>query len=334
MKNISKIDETTQNSYAVAFPPEATTIVYCQIGVQVPNDKSSQNIIEHMRNILSGNKIQPSHTDIAFHNEDDFTKNIIFICYFLHKQDYNDWRYSPSTNSLLNDEQYFCDQAGLWFESFYIDVNEFEGQYDRNNQKDGVSHFIDLEITNKYDYFGSMRDRMKASAWDNFSPSREQVNMTKQGDKISVYMPKNSCFVRTVQDLSEVTKHEKELYEDMVRPFLNKSIQELINTNEFGCLSIQCAREIDTFSRDKEIDSVLAYFQSLSHLEEWAKSDKTHLAMYGKYYHLLRKQNNKSAISLWHEVFILDGEQSEIFYIRCKETTGLLQTLYQANPMS
>lgn len=331
---MSKNHETTQNSYDVSFPPEIKTIVYCQIGVQVPNDTSSKHIIEQMKDILSESNIQPSHTDIALHNEDDFTKNIIFLCYFLHEHDYNDWRYSSAIKSLLNDEKYFCDQAGLWFESFSIDVDEFEGQYDRNNKKDGIAHFIDLEVTDKYDYWGSMRDRMKASKWDDFHPSQEQTSMTKQGDKISVYVPKNSCFVRTVQDLADVTTHERELYEDMVRPFLNKGIQELADTKEFGCLAIKCVDETDAFAMSKNIDSVLAFFQSLNLLEEWAKSDKTHLSMYGKYYQLLHEQNNESSLSLWHEVFMIDGEQSEIFYIRCKETTGLLRTLYQPEQSS
>lgn len=316
--------ETVVDSYTSVFPFGVTKLVFCQIGIQVPNTTNTKTVIEQIERIFLSNKVQPTHKDIALNKEDDSTKNIIFLCYFLHDNNYSCWRESSPIVSLLNGEHNFGDKSGIWFESFHIDINEFESSHSNKSKKDGVSHFTDLEVSKKHEYWGAMRDRLRASEWNSFPFSNERIGMTKAGEKTIVHLPSNSCFIRSVQDLSNTTTHEKKLYREMMRPVLNRGIHYLDNNVSSGCIGIKEVNEMNMCAENKDIQSTLAYFRSLKHLEKWSKSHKTHLSIYNEFFNLLSRQDNETFISLWHEVSILDDERTEIFYIRCKETTGLL----------
>ncbi|GAK04381.1 putative phenylacetaldoxime dehydratase [Geomicrobium sp. JCM 19037] len=324
MTNMPENHKTTHDSYTAVFPLDIESIMFIQMGIQIPSSTDTSPVISQVNALIDK---YPTHIDTAIHSEDKDTVNVLFLCYFKDIKVYDEWRNSPKIMTFLNGNHTISGRFGLSFEAFRIFIDEFETTHSSNSQRDGVSHFTPLEVSKKHEYWGAMRDRIPASVHQSFPGSNKKITVSTTEDKTFVHLPKNSCFIRTVQDLTDVSAEEKKLYEEMIRPVLHRGVQHLATDSNSGCLAIKGVEEVNTAGDKKDIHSVLAYFQSLDHLEQWSKSHKTHLSIYGTYFKLLKEQENKTSIRLWHEVCLLDDDRTEIFYLRCKSNTGLLRNV-------
>ena len=68
----------------------------------------------------------------------------------------------------------------------------------------------------------------------------------------------------------------------------------------------------------------LGYFLTLGHLEQWAASHPTHLAIFARFIAMLRQYKFKVGLRLWHEVSVLPQGDQIFEYINCNPATGLL----------
>ncbi|WP_409035782.1 phenylacetaldoxime dehydratase family protein [Pseudomonas corrugata] len=68
----------------------------------------------------------------------------------------------------------------------------------------------------------------------------------------------------------------------------------------------------------------LAHFDELAHLEDWAKTHSTHLAIFGGFMRYVRVLDFQVALRLYHEVSVIPADAQCFEYINCHPGSGLL----------
>lgn len=239
--------------------------------------------------------------------------------------DYTKWKQSAKIKKWIKEDsfkRYGTRITGFWYEILKIPAKYFESILAYNSNDEGVSNFLDLELCDAHEYWGAMRDRIPASAYNQFLSEGTNIRRTIYKDetstqKLSITVPDNICFIRTVQDLSKVSDAERKIYVEVMEPVLDEGIMFLSDELE-TCLDIKKVTEIDANADDLQITSVLAYFESLAALEKWASSHPAHLSIFNTYFDILKMQDGKSDVNLWHEVSVLKSEDVETFYCYCQ----------------
>lgn len=329
-KHMPKNHKTLNDSYIAAFPDDVHRFVFGQFSLQGKNLELKDVDLKSVQELFK-EKYGPTHIDIAWHTQSDDYTNIIFMVYWLHVEDYSKWKNSIKVKNWIEEDgfkQCGSQVSGFWYEILKIPVEYFESSYSGKSGQEGVSNFLDMQLCETHEYWGAMRDRIPASAYDQLLPKEENIQKNTHGDetsskKLSVTVPDYICFIRTVQSLANVSEEEKKMYLDVMEPVLDTGIKFLSNELE-SCIDIKKVTEISQNKDDLQTTSVLAYFDSLAVLEKWASSHPTHLSIYNTYFDILKMQGGKSDISLWHEVSVLKSEDVETYYCYCQPDTGLL----------
>lgn len=332
MKNMPKNHKTLNDSYITVFPEGVDRFVFGQFSLQGKNLELEGVDLKSVQEVFKG-KYGPSHIDIAWHTQSNNYTNILFLVYWLHVEDYIQWKDSPIVKKWIEEDGYKqCSSrvTGFWYEMLKIPVEYFESSHSGNSGKEGVSNFLKMQLSEVHEYWGAMRDRIPASAYDQLLS--QEINKQKKiyGDetsskKLSITVPDYICFIRTVQNLSNVSEEERQIYAEVMEPVLDTGIKFLSDILD-SCIDIKKVTEMSPNKDELQITSVLAYFKSLSALEKWAASHPTHLSIYGTYFKILKMQEGKSDISLWHEVSVLKSEDVETYYCYCQPDTGLLSS--------
>lgn len=334
-----KNHKTVNNSYTAIFPDNVDRFVFGQFSLQ-GKDLHIKDIDLRGVQELFEEKHGPTHVDIALHTQSNNYTNIIFLVYWLYVEDYTKWKQSAKIKKWIEEDgfqQYGPRITGFWYEILKIPAEYFESSHAYNSNDEGVSNFLDLQLCEAHEYWGAMRDRIPASAHDQFLPRESNLRKTickgeTSSRKLSVTAPDYICFIRTVQDLSKVSTSEGKIYEEVMEPVLDEGLKFLSGQFE-SCYDIKKVTEINPNKDERQITSVLGYFESLSVLEKWAASHPTHLSIYGTYFKVLKMHGGRSDINLWHEVSVLRSEDVETYYCYCQPDTGLLSSFVKNEKM-
>jgi len=68
----------------------------------------------------------------------------------------------------------------------------------------------------------------------------------------------------------------------------------------------------------------LAHFDELAHLEGWAKTHPTHLAIFGGFMRYVRALDFQVSLRLYHEVSVIPADAQCFECINCHPGSGLL----------
>lgn len=213
---------------------------------------------------------------------------------------------------------------------------------------------------------GSMRDRMAAAQTDpligekafpnnNNSSSSPELADKKQkiidtrSQRIHIPGRPNLAMIRSGQDWSNTTPHERSLYLDTMHPVLTKGMTFLRDHgSEVGCISnrfMTCTPKnpsssiitsqnntptttttctTTTTTTDRTFG--LAYFDDLTSLEGWSKQHRTHLDIFARFLSYAAELQNQVSLRLFHEVMVLKPEQQFFEYVGCHDGTGMLRS--------
>ena len=184
-------------------------------------------------------------------------------------------------------------------------------------------------------YWGSMRDRLPVGQTDSLTGTKafgkdspvENPDAT-ESKRIRVPGRENLAMIRSGQDWSNTSPHERKLYLDTMHPVLTKGMHFLRDEGEeVGC--IEC-RFMDVISKDglsgNPTDKTfgLAYFDDLSSLEGWSRDHQTHKDIFGRFIQYAGELQNNVSLRLFHEVMVLKPDQQFLEYIGCHDSTGML----------
>lgn len=319
--------EPMSNAWTAEFKKEQ--LVFAQFGIQAKQNIDISNYIdEFLKSFKLSNG--PIHLDRAIHYDIDDFINHIFLAYWDNDNSFKEWCKNPIIEKYWGQNSNISTDIGIWREVMFIPTNHIETIHSGENYNNGVSHFSPLKYTKVHEYWGAMRDRIPASKdrefnsryrKDNLQPITYKTNLKR----IKVHLPDNFCIIRTAQDWSECSEDERNTYLELVEPVL-KDGESYIRNNptDTGCLSSKFVYETTIDGEILDKSCTIAYFLSLSDLEEWAKTHPSHLSIYRTFHKMLKKHHNKTELVLWHEVSILKDDQAIFEYINCHSKTGLL----------
>ncbi|TQV77759.1 phenylacetaldoxime dehydratase family protein [Denitrobaculum tricleocarpae] len=219
---------------------------------------------------------------------------------------------------------------GIFREVFNVPLERFETLHSDPTHLVGVAHARE-EVTDPIDrhaYWGSMRDRIPASADNPFDPSGTIEILEQSANRILLRPGENLAVIRSGQDLGGVHGQEREEYYGEVEPVLNAGMAFLRDQGaEVNCLDCRYMVFVDGSGEKTDHTFGLAYFRSLSDLENWSEHHPTHLAIFNAFLEFAPRYGPAMKSRYWHEVSVLPAQSQIAEYVNCAPGTGLLSGL-------
>jgi aldoxime dehydratase len=260
-------------------------------------------------------------------------ENVCFIAYWDRQADHDAWWQESGFGAWWEDSERLTEPFGMWREVYAVAPNNFE-TLASSRQPTGIARLGKPfgEPVREHNYWGGMRDRVKAAAVDgdllesSMGPllPAAQLRPTR-GKRVRVTVPGNLCLIRSGQDLSQCTTDEAETYFDVVHPHLAAGMAFLRdNAEASGCASCRYMVETELDGGFAPRSFGLAAFISMAHLEAWAHEHPSHLAIFGSFFEMMKACQGRLNLQLWHEVLVCSEDRTICEYVNCHPRTGLL----------
>jgi aldoxime dehydratase len=269
----------------------------------------------------------PTRIDFAQGMMNDTISDAFAVAYFNGPEHFEAWSEQSGFGSWWSSDSRLGDFCGYWQERLTLPPERVESLHS-SEVPDGHAHGVELRgPIREHNYWGGMRDRIVLSKEDFLeTPVTEALSrqIVKPGSRVVVNAPLNFCIIRSGQDLSDADEDERRVYDEIVRPNLIKGMKFLSEEGmEIGCAASRFATEItpDGAALARTFGNCL--FVSMKHLEDWAKSHPTHLAIFGSFFKMLKARDNQLSLRLWHEVVVLPSHEQHFEYLNCHPQTGL-----------
>lgn len=217
-------------------------------------------------------------------------------------------------------------EGGRWVEAVRPSVRRLETIVGSRSRPEGVAAvaegFSDEVV--EHGYWGSMRDRMPASASEVFDePPAPTVDVDRGRRRVRARGP--ICLIRSGQDWSGTRDEERATYLDRIEPLLRDGMTFLAESgSDVGCLSNRYLAVLDEDGTPTERTYGLGWWRTMADLEGWSASHPTHLAIFGAFGRAVRAQGGRSSLRLYHEVAVAAPHEQWFEYANCAPGTGLL----------
>ena len=316
-------------SWSAEYAADVELIVIAYIAVQSKGE-STAGFHDWFKGALSINHA-PQIVDRAAYLDTERFNNEVYICYWTDYSDYHRWVSSDTVSLWWNHDTRQSGSSGYWWETLNIPMGRFETIFSSEDAA-GAASTTDKFIgpIQEHAYWGAMRDRIPSSAANAFdnttgselSPVRGQDSI---GKRLMVTPPENMCVIRSAQNWTECQGEELMIYLNDVHPVLKKGMEFIRdNSVETGCISCRFMDELTMEGKSQDKTFGQAYFLTMGHLEAWAKSHPTHLAIFGSFHQMVKKLNFELDLKLWHEVSVVSNQNEPFAYVNCHPNTGLL----------
>lgn len=346
-------------AYTARFPKEAKDLVMAIIGVQHetpidPPGADYQKLVDFVAH--SPESSRPKYWEAAAVTDNRGFQNQVVIPYWQTKADYDCWRLDSGFAQWWAELQVTPDR-GWFLEVFLPSMDRFETVFSDHVVPEGAANLrvgVSGEMQ-QHVYWGSMRDRMAAAQTDpligekafpngnndcsspelaeknNNNNKQKKKNIDTRSQRIHMPGRPNLAMIRSGQDWSNTTPHERSLYLDTMHPVLTKGMTFLRDHGaEVGCISnrfMTCTPKSSSSSSPTDRTFGLAYFDDLTSLESWSKQHRTHLDIFARFLQYAAELQNHVSLRLFHEVMVLKPEQQLWEYVGCHDGTGLLKSL-------
>lgn len=223
---------------------------------------------------------------------------------------------------------------GIWRESFTVPVSRIETNYGGLDYLPGLARLPNTttEEHTLTAYWGAARDRIPDAAHDLFDGSGRNSLPESPPRGIGQHLvgtsTDNLVHIRTGQFWQNCDEHESEAYERKLKPTLEAGLRYLWdNPSESGARGLRYLRNADSSDEAAVLKEacVTGFFTSLDKLESWAKSHKSHLAIYNGAMKHAKAFGEGRQFRTWHEVVVLKEGEARFEYVNCVEGTGLIR---------
>jgi aldoxime dehydratase len=314
--------------WAADFSEIPGTIVTAYFGTQIRSAGCEHHEIVDKLLLVPGG---PRNVERARFVDRGGCETIISASYWASPSDYDAWRMSSGFNDWWTDPARTREPNGYFLEVLKVPTDRFETIFS-TRQTLGIGK-VAAGVTGpvrEHNYWGSMRDRIAKSATDELA-SQYGTALPRLGSahtlgrRVRVSVPGNIAVIRSGQDWTDCGDAELATYDESVRPALVEAMAFLRDhPDETGCCDLRFAQETDAQGMPLKRSFGLGYFLTLGHLEQWAASHPTHLAIFARFIAMLRQYKFKVGLRLWHEVSVLPQGDQIFEYINCNPATGLL----------
>ncbi len=316
-------------AWAVSFAEQKTSVVMAYFGTQArsPGQKPAQSNLGGFFDAAD----PPSNVERARFVDRNGYSNFITAAYWTDPASYERWREKSGYEAWWRDPARNSESVGHFREVLTIPPERFETIFSLGIVV-GVAKTGGPVVgpIREHSYWGSMRDRIQASAKDDLKSSYGDRlphlgATTSVGKRLRVNPPENLAIIRSGQDWTNCAGDELAEYDDSVRPALVEGMTFLRdNPDETGCCDLRFAEELDAAGAPLKKTFGLGYFLTLAHLEKWAATHPTHLAIFARFLKMVPKYGADLKLKLWHEVSVLPGAGQAFEYVNCHPGTGLL----------
>ncbi|NIB42823.1 phenylacetaldoxime dehydratase family protein [Pseudomaricurvus alkylphenolicus] len=325
--NMPKDWEPPAPAWSARFDKRVTHVVIGYFAVQ---QRQSQTIgFHHWFHQCLQQSGAPERVERGNFTDNQDCYNDVFIAYWTDEGAFERWRSSDIFRNWWDAAERKTETQGYWCEILRVPVERLETLASSESQ-DGVSAAaptIEGPIR-EHGYWGGARDRLAASASDDLATEVESLSgkvVDSHGQRLQIRPPHNLCLLRSAQNWSACQGEEREVYTQKVHPVLQQGMRYLVeNPEESGCCSCRFMDETSVAGEVQDKSFGMVWFLSLEHLETWAKTHPTHLAIYGEFMAMVERFNFQTALQLWHEGVVVEAQHAHFEYVNCHSATGLL----------
>ena len=315
-------------AWAGNFAVPAETVVMAYFGSQLSRDAYDDHFAR--MNGFFADGAGPDNVERSAFVDRSGVRNLVSTAYWTSPARYRAWRNASGYEAWWRAPERVKDGHGYFEEVLSVPTSRFETLFSTENLV-GASR-TGQKIRGpirEHNYWGAMRDRIPASAVDELESRYGDMlprlgRDESRGLRLSVTAPENIAVIRSGQDWTHCRDAELTSYEENVRPVLVEGMDFLRDhPDETGCCDMRLAFEVDAAGTPLKKSFGLGYFLTLGHLERWAESHPTHLAIFHRFLAMARKHEQLD-LRLWHEVSVLPGAGQVFDYINCHAETGLI----------
>lgn len=239
--------------------------------------------------------------------------------------------------------------TGLWRETFTPDLTRFETNYSGNDYRPGLAQLDGIKQVEHglTGYWGAARDRMPASAYDDFPGSSSGTSSPNKKDSLKIDSlghhlhgtnTTTIAHIRSGQFWESCPQVEREAYETKLEPHLRAGLKDInSNPDDLGDYGLRFLRNVppsatpEDQSQNQNQDQsprretcAAGFFRSLSDLESWAKNCPSHHKIYGGSVSHRNKFGSEAKMRTWHEICVLRPGEASWEYLNCVPETGTL----------
>jgi aldoxime dehydratase len=264
----------------------------------------------------------------AWYTDPEGYRNDVLVCYWPDEAMYHNWA-NGEFAAWWSAPARLAGDMGYWREVFSAPEDHRETLFSGDDRPAGLAA-LGTRLFGpvlEHGYWGGARDRIPVSASHELDVERqlEPHRRTSFGRRLRVQPREHVCVIRSAQDSTDCTGREADLYQGRVYPVLMKGMNYLRDhASETGCFSCRFMHELEADGTASPRSFALAHFVSLGHLERWAASHPTHLAIFEEFLAMATELGPAMRLRLWHEVYVLPRGAGRFEYLNCHPGTGLL----------
>ena len=310
------------------FASQDSPLVFAYFACQFYGDEDRSRSFRRWWAGASAAPNGPGHFEMSNFLDSQAANNVVAVAYWRGLECYQRWWEAVAPWWDGQDD----DGVGYWREIHVVKPTHFETAFATTNA-DGVGHLADGfgEPVLEHAYWGAMRDRIPASETDPLNPGFEgplQPLSAPALTRVRLRVPENLVMIRSAQDWRGCGEIERNYYLDRVHPVMVQGMKFLQDHPiETGCISCRVLTYEDSTGTPEERTFATAHFISLAHLERWAESHPSHVAIFETFLQMVKDFDYAIDLRLWHEVVLLDGASCVFEYDKCHASTGSMRFL-------
>lgn len=324
--------------WTLVLPDHVQHIYTTYIGVQShgagsTGSTNTAKALEAVRDWLDQTVDRPDVVDpFSVMDGHDVSNSHVWVCYWTEK---SCWERSLARLRLVDIHAELGEErssVGLWCEYFVTPVERLETNYSSLEHAPGMADLANTKMLphNLTAYWGAARDRMPASAYDQFevaSDSTPPENIPSGlGERLVGSNYENMVHIRSGQWWTNCDAEEREAYESTLQPTLMNGMSYLWdNPLKTGTLGLRFLRNLDASGNPIKETCGAGFFRNLNDLEQWAKRHPSHLAIFNGAHKHAKEFGPDRKFMTWHEVSVLKRGEAHFEYINCVPGTGVIK---------
>ncbi|SDI21581.1 aldoxime dehydratase [Pseudomonas flavescens] len=314
-------------AWSARFDPLVGQVVMAYFGVQSARPLTLDDLAPITARFAASDG--PLYWDPAACQDAAGAHNLMAIAYWADVEAFERWRRHSGFAQWWADPARESGALGWFLEVVSPTAERFETVHSAPDAAEGVTHLARgmSDSILEHGYWGSARDRLALAQSDPLRGQPQAGERRVEGRRVRLGGRDNLCLIRSGQDWSATAGTERELYLGEIGPVLQAGMHFLRDQGaDVGCLNCRFMRGLDTLTGEPlEKTFGLAHFDDLTHLEAWARTHPTHVAIFGGFMRYVQALDFKVALRLYHEVAVIPAQAQCFEYLNCHPDTGLLR---------
>lgn len=264
----------------------------------------------------------------------DIPASRIWVAYWIDEARCTAWMEGNAPHALLAKAGAAATHVGVWSEYFSIRPGRLETNYSGLDYIPGLArHPEAYTVAHEHTaYWGAARDRIKDSGHDlfedRFDPASVKVVPAGRGQRVTGTPFQNMVHIRSGQFWENCVPVERNAYETRLQPTLVNGMRYLWdNAVVTGTFGLRYVNTLDSSGRKLLETAGIGFYRSLGHLEHWAATHPSHLAIFHGAIAHANEFGTSRKMRTWHEVGVLNEGEGSFEYLNCHPNTGVMPFL-------